>query len=55
MDKASNAVSAQEGKSRKKKGLRKSKKGLCLLNSSDIDECRDEGSELWFVPQLLQC
>lgn len=55
MDKVSMISSAQE-KSQKKKGLMRKlkKKGLFPPRASDINECRDEGSEVCFVPQLLQ-
>lgn len=56
MDKISMVSSAQGEKSKKKKGLMKKskKKGLFPLKASDINECRDEGSEVCFVPQLLR-
>lgn len=57
MDKVNTVSLAQEGKSQKKKGFMKKskKKGLFPLKASDINECRDEGSEVCFVPQLLRC
>lgn len=56
MDKVNKVSLAQDKKSQKKKGLMRNqkKKGLFPLKASDSNACRDEGSEVCFVPQLLQ-